>query len=68
VWREELVPIDVRGKVWRAPGIPEFGVSLDSYASQATRCDTAACHQWQEPLSGGTASFTRDAYLSKERA
>lgn len=40
-------------------------MSLDSYASQAPRCDTPACRQWKEPLSGGTASFTRDAYLNK---
>lgn len=66
MWRKELVPIDVRGKVWRAPDMPEFGVSLDSYVSQGAQCGSPACRQWQEPLSGGTATITRDAFLSKE--
>ncbi|WP_426265582.1 hypothetical protein [Sphingomonas sp. LHG3443-2] len=64
-WREELVPIDTRGKVWRAPAIPEFGISLDSYASEPVRCPAAPCRSWQEPLAGGVATITRDAWLNQ---
>nr|WP_314442853.1 hypothetical protein [uncultured Sphingomonas sp.] len=62
VWREELMPIDSYGKVWRGSAIPEFGVSLDGYASRL-RCTAAPCREWQEPFSGGTATFVRDAWV-----
>lgn len=65
VWREELVPIDSHGKVWRAPGLPEFGVSLDAYAGRPG-CTAAPCREWKEPLSGGTATIVRHAWVREE--
>ncbi len=63
-WREELVPIDTRGRVWRAPELPEFGISLDGYAAEQVRCTAAPCRSWQEPLAGAVATITRDAWLN----
>jgi hypothetical protein len=64
LWREELVPIDTRGKVWRAPGVREFAVSLDSYASEPARCTgRGSCREWRERLSGRVATVTRDAWV-----
>lgn len=65
-WRRELVPIDSRGKVWRAPGIPDFGVTLDSYAGTPPRCTGANCRSWREPLSGKMATIVRDAWARPE--
>lgn len=66
-WREELVPIDTRGKVWRAPSIPEFGISLGSYASQPARCPYGnRCRQWRERIGGRDATVTRDAWSRPE--
>lgn len=66
VWRDELVPIDSRGKVWRGTGIPEFSVSVDSYAGQPAACNSGPpCRQWRERLNGRLATVSRDAWLNE---